>query len=68
MEEITTSKDVTTIIQNKMVIGYIMRRCYLYGLTCPVCHDWAVTISIAEPSWHGNFSTRKEARKYLEQF
>jgi hypothetical protein len=62
MDVPTSIKDIT------VVIGYIIRHDNLCRNHNPLIpNDWWATRELLNPSWEGGFSTRKEAREYLEK-
>lgn len=60
------AKEILTVLHNDIVIGYMARRQVLYAWGDIVPNqEWCIAKSIIEPSWHGSFKTRKEARLAL---
>lgn len=62
----TYEKEILTVIQDGFRIGYMTRRHNVYGFSSEVEMGWCVSMNIKEPTWHGNYKTRKEARQYIE--
>jgi len=58
-------KDILTVLENDIRVGYICRRHHLFGLSSEIPLGWCVCKDVLSGKWQGNFTTRKEAVKYL---
>lgn len=61
-------KEVTTVVENGVVIGYMARRSVIAGMAWDIPNGWVICADIRKPSWTGNYATRKAAREVLQHF
>lgn len=64
MTAITKRQEVTSIFENDVCIGFIARRCVVFGV-CEIGHRWCVTKDLKQENWGGAFCTRKQAIEFL---
>lgn len=61
----TKKREIITIIDNDIVIGFIARRRVVFGV-CEIDHLWCVTHNLCTKGWFGAFPTRKGAIEFLK--